>query len=36
MQPLPYIPREKNIIQTIIEENYTEFEKIYDDIYAKD
>jgi hypothetical protein len=28
MQPLPYNSREKNIIQTILEENYTEFENI--------
>jgi len=34
--PLPYIPREKNIIQTILQENYADFEKIYDEVYAKD
>jgi hypothetical protein len=32
---LPYIPRDTNIIQTILQENYADFEKIYDEVYAK-
>jgi hypothetical protein len=35
MIPLPYNPRRKNIIQTILEENYADFENIYDEVYAK-
>jgi hypothetical protein len=30
------MPQKKNIIQTIFEENYTKFEDMYDEIYAKD
>jgi hypothetical protein len=26
---LPYIPRETNIIQTILKQNYTDFDRIY-------
>jgi hypothetical protein len=33
---LTYIPGEKNIIQTIIQQNYYDFEKEYDEVYAKD
>ncbi|MCK4796143.1 MAG: hypothetical protein KAT05_02110 [Spirochaetes bacterium] len=36
MQLLPYIPKEKNIIQTILENNYSDFEKCYNEVYAKD
>jgi hypothetical protein len=36
MQPLPYTPKEKNIIQTILDAHYTDFENAYDEVYAKD
>jgi hypothetical protein len=36
MKPLAYIPRDKNIIQTIFEENYANFKNIYEKVYAKD
>ena len=33
---MPYIPKDTNIIQTILHENYADFEKVYDEGYAKD
>ena len=36
MQPLPYKPRERNVIQTIFEDNFDNFYKNYDEAYAQD
>ncbi len=33
---MPYIPKEKNIIQTILKDNYADFEDCYDEKYAEE